>query len=54
MTKTKTKKVSFKLQDNMAVALTDLAHGDRIDLGGIIVNSDVPAGQKWLSEKANQ
>lgn len=46
MTNTKPKTVALNLQDNVAVALTDLAQGDRIDSGGMISNANVPAGHK--------
>jgi altronate dehydratase len=38
--------VCLNLQDSVAVALMDLAHGDLIDPGGMISNANVPAGHK--------
>ncbi len=46
MNKTKPKTVCLNVQDNVAVALTNLAHGDIIDPGGMISNANVPAGHK--------
>ena len=46
MTKTKPKTVCLNVQDNVAVALTNLSHGDLIDPGGIISNANVPTGHK--------
>jgi altronate hydrolase len=46
MNKTKPMTVCLNVQDNVAVALASLAHGDMIDPGGIISNANVPAGHK--------
>jgi len=46
MNKTKPKTVCLNVQDNVAVALTNLAHGGIIDPGGMISNANVPAGHK--------
>ncbi len=46
MNKTKPKTVCLNIQDNVAVALTNLSPGDMIDPGGMISNANVPAGHK--------
>ena len=46
MNKTNPKTVLLNVQDNVAVALTNLAHGDKIDPCGMVSNSNVPAGHK--------
>ncbi|MBU4426480.1 MAG: altronate dehydratase, partial [Proteobacteria bacterium] len=46
MNKTKSMTVCLNVQDNVAVALTNLAHGDVIGPGGMISNANVPAGHK--------
>ena len=46
MTKTEPITVCLNTQDNVAVALTNLAHGDKIDPGGMTSNANVPAGHK--------
>lgn len=46
MIKTKPMTVCLNIQDNVAVALTNLAHGDVIYPGGMVSNANVPAGHK--------